>query len=127
MRIRIVRTGLFLLFAVLVSVVAPLQPAMSADLAMRNPAELKSEVKENRDAEKLRQRPASTGLIMVRPVGIALEIDSACVRVISLSTPLPSVAASSAARTSAHRCRAACTTRCRAASRGTARSRFPRG
>ena len=55
MRIRIVRTGLFLLFAVLVSVVAPLQPAMSADLAMRNPAELKSEVKENRDAEKLRQ------------------------------------------------------------------------
>ena len=60
MRIRIVRTGLFLLFAVLVSVVAPLQPAMSADLAMRNPAELKSEVKENRDAEKLRQRPAST-------------------------------------------------------------------
>lgn len=57
MGIRIVRTGLFLLFAVLISVVVPLQPAMSADLAMRNPMVPKSEIKEH--IEKLRQRPAA--------------------------------------------------------------------
>lgn len=59
MKVRIVRAGLFLLFSVLVAVVSPLQPTLASDLTMRNPAEVKSEVKETRDTGKLRQRAAS--------------------------------------------------------------------
>lgn len=54
---RLVRAGLFLIFAVLLGIGTPVQPALSAELAMRS--EIKTQVTEHRDGENLRQRPAS--------------------------------------------------------------------